>query len=613
MVTTRGVIRSEKSKARTFLFEKKNQKTLVLFGWHRVSPFGPGAAGNLQKFFASFFQERSLFPAARPFGSCLIVIGIAQPVGAFSAQKPPQPDGQCGRAVATIWTHAPQVGLCASGTASPVTAGDAAAGPWSWHCSTPAGSTAYCSTPVNLAADRWLQYSGDYTRPGNHPNQFLASTKALKVSNGEDEFAQARQNVFQARRDLVIDQVVYRKFNLPTSSGDPATTSQGDNCLYARTQVPPHAPAGTPPVDPGPAELFCNASYATVPSPLIRQGPLLPGAAGGGLYQTVTYPSGIGLFVPKNTTLSCPSHFQLIFRRTSFTPTLTAPLWTCLVRYHVAGPDEVVGRIARVPYADAIVEPPNLGGTNLIDPDMAWLTGWKSSTGDRWTRDMKLTLSGFSLYAGVTGLNPKLQRNRTYENICLIIKHRAAGTIVQKACVADETYAASENVPRTAAGPVSEAFHILPMPIVLQPGDDLHVTCQSADTNGAGIDIPSDCTLFILYAVTPHQRIPSVSSYYWNLGQIDPHVLDPDGRYCHADNTTCTVPNPPRNSDRDVSSNLRLLTPAGQKAMCALLGANSPPWSSAPLNQCANLPEPQQQMSCACREFFQPFPGRQLP
>jgi hypothetical protein len=44
-----------------FFFEKKNQKTFICFGQHRVSPFGSGAAGNLQKFFASFFQKRSSF------------------------------------------------------------------------------------------------------------------------------------------------------------------------------------------------------------------------------------------------------------------------------------------------------------------------------------------------------------------------------------------------------------------------------------------------------------------------------------------------------------------------------------------------------------------------
>jgi hypothetical protein len=36
-----------------FFFKKKNQKTFICFGQHRVSPFGSGAAGNLQKFFAA--------------------------------------------------------------------------------------------------------------------------------------------------------------------------------------------------------------------------------------------------------------------------------------------------------------------------------------------------------------------------------------------------------------------------------------------------------------------------------------------------------------------------------------------------------------------------------
>jgi hypothetical protein len=42
-----------------FFFEKKKQKTFIHYGQHRRRPFGPKAARNGQKFFASFFQKRS--------------------------------------------------------------------------------------------------------------------------------------------------------------------------------------------------------------------------------------------------------------------------------------------------------------------------------------------------------------------------------------------------------------------------------------------------------------------------------------------------------------------------------------------------------------------------
>jgi hypothetical protein len=44
---------------KVFFFEKKNQKTFICFGRHRVALSGSGTAGNSQKFFASFFQKRS--------------------------------------------------------------------------------------------------------------------------------------------------------------------------------------------------------------------------------------------------------------------------------------------------------------------------------------------------------------------------------------------------------------------------------------------------------------------------------------------------------------------------------------------------------------------------
>jgi hypothetical protein len=49
-----------------FFFEKKNKKTFACCGRHRISAFGFGAAGNLQKFFASFFQKRSPFLLRQP-------------------------------------------------------------------------------------------------------------------------------------------------------------------------------------------------------------------------------------------------------------------------------------------------------------------------------------------------------------------------------------------------------------------------------------------------------------------------------------------------------------------------------------------------------------------
>jgi hypothetical protein len=40
-----------------FFFEKKNQKTFIRYGRHRTHTGGPAAAGNEQKFFASFFKK----------------------------------------------------------------------------------------------------------------------------------------------------------------------------------------------------------------------------------------------------------------------------------------------------------------------------------------------------------------------------------------------------------------------------------------------------------------------------------------------------------------------------------------------------------------------------
>jgi hypothetical protein len=39
--------------------KKRTKKLLSVSGGTGVSPFAEGAAGNLQKFFASFFQKRS--------------------------------------------------------------------------------------------------------------------------------------------------------------------------------------------------------------------------------------------------------------------------------------------------------------------------------------------------------------------------------------------------------------------------------------------------------------------------------------------------------------------------------------------------------------------------
>jgi hypothetical protein len=43
-----GSLRKHKAR-KLFFFEKKNQKTFVFFGRHRISLFGPGAAGGLEK------------------------------------------------------------------------------------------------------------------------------------------------------------------------------------------------------------------------------------------------------------------------------------------------------------------------------------------------------------------------------------------------------------------------------------------------------------------------------------------------------------------------------------------------------------------------------------
>jgi hypothetical protein len=396
----------------------------------------------------------------------------------------------------------------------------------------------------DAAVSQSILLQGDYIPDPSRAGAGVAQPTTLTLSQPADN-ASTSPPVFSAAEDLVIEQIAYAQRNMPTSATDVTLTNDGDICLYART----------PAVDPGPSELFCFSSYTTVPYPA------------GGLDWTIAYPPDAGLFFPKGSTFTCPSHLHRSTGGTFSTEQLAAATWSCKVTYHLASASETVLRDARIPYIDTGLNPTADAG-HIIDESIGWYRGWSDAT-------HPLTVRGYMVYAGATGLTPqRAGQTHTYDTLCLHKASPDGGT--EQSCNPDFAYSAQANVPSTSFFP---GFIALNKPMVLQPGDQLYASCRSPD------DMFSDCTLYVFYETSSAQRVSTIADYYWDLGEVNLDNIGPGGPFCGPEG-------------------MAHLTPAGKGILATLAATTFPPWNA---DGCS-LDASDMGETCACQGLFKRAP-----